>query len=578
MEELDNRPASSPGYPSSTAETVLRAVTEELQNLQQTLLGSLHEDVEQLKAEKSRLQNDIKQLQDDKEQLLSQRQTAQQQLWARQLAQVLANHLQEQIKQQAAILAASPQLPGRDLADATSVNNFNKGTAYQLLASLDSTLSTSLRSLQQDIHSYQSDLSQQLSRMYGLEQQGEAILEALVERLRIKLEAAEEVLSPLTAVPVAEADTTAQPISPDSSPPLSTAPVPGPYVTATNLHRPRRFTPLQIGLLLVLGSAVCLSLYNVIIRIILKPRLIFGLFELGGFITPSLGNSLLILFLRMLVVVPLMVIVAPFLYPQVWNDIQKVASPLTSRGGSRAEGDRILPLSVLSGGFLFLSQVLIYIAIGQIPTGIAITLFFIYPIITVLLAWLLFRDRPTAMRFAVIGIICLGDFLASPTGGVSGNILLGTTTAVGSGVAFAFYVIFTQICASKLHPIPFSLINFVTILLLSFLSLMLPLPAGISVQVNPLNLPSLIVGSLVLGAITLVGYLLNNFGIRQLGAARAAIIGSSGPALTAILAYTIVQETLQGQQILGMLLVTLGVAALSFERMQLQAKGTKAAK
>ena len=576
MGELDNQPALGPSHPSSTAETVLRAVTEELQNLQQTVIGSLHEDAEQLRAEKSRLQSEIKQLQDDKEQLLSQRQTAQQQLWARQLAQVLANHLQEQIKQQAAILAASPRLPGRDPADAASTN-YSKGTAYQLLASLDSTLSTSLRSLQQDIHSYQSGLSQQLSRMYGLEQQGEAILEALVDRLRLKLES-EEVLSPSTPVPVA--DTTAQPTGQTDSSllPLPAAPVPGPYVTATRPDRPRRFTPLQIGLLLVLGSAVSLSLYNVIVRIILKPRLIFGLFELGGFITPSLGNSLLILFLRMLVVVPLMVVVAPFLYPQVWNDLQKVASPLKSRAAGEAESKRILPLSVGSGCFLFLSQVLIYIALGQIPTGIAITLFFIYPIVTVLLAWVLFRDRPTAMRVAVIGIICLGDFLASPTGGVSGDLLLGTMTAIGSGVAFAFYVIFTQICASKLHPIPFSLINFATILLLSFLSLMLPLPAGVSAQVNPLNWPSLIVGSLVLGAITLVGYLLNNFGIRQLGAARAAIVGSSGPALTAILAYTIVHETLQGQQIWGMVLVTLGVAALSFERMQLQVKATKAAK
>ncbi len=575
MGELDNQPALGPSHPSSTAETVLRAVTEELQNLQQTVIGSLHEDVEQLKAEKSRLQSEIKQLQDDKEQLLSQRQTAQQQLWARQLAQVLANHLQEQIKQQAAILAASSQLPGHDPADA-ALPNYSKGTAYQLLASLDSTLSTSLRSLQQDIHSYQSGLSQQLSRMYGLEQQGEAILEALVDRLRLKLES--EVLSPLTPVPMA--DTTAQPTGQTDSSllPLHAAPVPGPYVAATRPDRPRRFTPIQIGLLLVLGSAVSLSLYNVIVRIILKPRLIFGLFELGGFITPSLGNSLLILFLRMLVVVPLMVIVAPFLYPQVWNDLQKVTSPLTSRAAGESENKRILPLSVVSGCFLFLSQVLIYIALGQIPAGIAITLFFIYPIVTVLLAWLLFRDRPTAMRVAVIGVICLGDFLASPTGGVSGNLLLGTMTAIGSGVAFAFYVIFTQICASKLHPIPFSLINFATILLLSFLSLMLPLPAGVSAQVNPLNWPSLIVGSLVLGAITLVGYLLNNFGIRQLGAARAAIVSSSGPALTAILAYTIVHETLQDQQIWGMVLVTLGVAALSFERMQLQVKATKAAK
>jgi drug/metabolite transporter (DMT)-like permease len=82
-----------------------------------------------------------------------------------------------------------------------------------------------------------------------------------------------------------------------------------------------------------------------------------------------------------------------------------------------------------------------------------------------------------------------------------------------------------------------------------------------------------------LGVLTLAGYLLNNFGVRFLGAARASIIASSGPVLTAVLAFLIIpsaQNALQPISILGIVLVTLGVFALSFERLLVQNKAQPA--
>jgi drug/metabolite transporter (DMT)-like permease len=84
--------------------------------------------------------------------------------------------------------------------------------------------------------------------------------------------------------------------------------------------------------------------------------------------------------------------------------------------------------------------------------------------------------------------------------------------------------------------------------------------------------PSLIISCLVLGGTTLLSYLFNNIGISMIGAARASILGATGPALTALLAWAIIQRALYPQQIWGMLLVSLGVAALSFERLRSQTK------
>lgn len=316
----------------------------------------------------------------------------------------------------------------------------------------------------------------------------------------------------------------------------------------------------QVGLWLIILSTVTLSIHNVIVRIIIgTPIEVFGLFALGGFIQPSVGNSLLILWMRMLVVLPLMITLAGFIYPAVWKDIKRLL----------LDCDRRPLINVIgSGGFLFLSQVLIYIAIGQIGPGIAVTILFMYPLVTVPLAWWLFGDRPTRLRIAVMVVILLGVLFAAlpklskasaiPSGGVF--------TAALAGVAFAFYLVFMQLGFKKLHPVPVSVVQFVTILLLSSVSLCLPLSLGVSLQ--PDQRVGLLVGGLALGALTLVGYLSNNFGVRLMGAARASIIASSGPAMTAVLAAIILQSRLEQVQVFGILLVTIGVTALSFERMQ----------
>ncbi|MCC5649803.1 EamA family transporter [Nostoc sp. XA013] len=335
-------------------------------------------------------------------------------------------------------------------------------------------------------------------------------------------------------------------------------------------------SPLQIGFLLIVLSAVLSSLYNVAIKIIFhEGSQIFGVLEVERLLPPTLGNTLLILTLRFMVVVPLMVLLSPILHPTLWQDLENLAN--SARGNptpANAASKRILLYSIMSGCFLFLSQVLIYTAIAQVTTGMAIALFFIYPMVSGLFSWFLFRDRPTIFRIGAIAAICCGELLVlagSPSTGM-GNTSLGSSTAILSGVAFAAYIILTRVCASKLHPVTFTLINFATMLLLSFICLMLPLPGSWNLVVDPSKMLELVLSAFILGVLTLAGYLLNNIGISKLGASRSALIGGSIPVLTVIFAGLIIQENLDIVQILGVLLVTFGAAAFSFETMKNQVK------
>jgi drug/metabolite transporter (DMT)-like permease len=601
MGQLDEQPENVGSSDPKAAEELLRSMSQDIEKLRQNLLAQLSQDVERLQREKSQLIEDIDKLQAQRKQQL-----VQQQQLVRQIAPALANQLQDLLTQQLNQLGnpsatSDPQtnqrsgipeghipapfdsVAGSVLPPNVRASDYNED-AYRLIASLDATLRTTFKTLQQDLSSYQSSLSQQLGQMYSLEQQGEAILETLVSRLRDKIESESLAIqsNPLapsvTPVPhppprrngrrypeddyysstVSYPDEQTEPAVPIRSqqePPAAIPPQPLPKATPAS--------KLRLGFVLVLLYSLVLSFQNVVITVILNQSSLLGFFKLGGFITPSVGNSLLILWLRMLFVVPLMAIVSTALYPSVWRDIRQFA---------QSKDWPVFTQVVGSGFFLFLSQVLIYLALGPISPGVAITIFFVYPIFTVLLAWVLFGDRPSLFRSSIITTVLFGVVLIMlPTGAtkLSGP---GVAAAVGSGITFAFYVILTQSCARKLHPIPFSWINFAVILVFSSLSLLFPLPDAWTLDVNPSMWPYLILSCLILGLTTLAGYLLNNIGISMIGAARASIIGSTGPALTALLAWVMIGKALKPLQLFGMLLVTLGVAALSLERLRNQGK------
>ncbi|AFZ14691.1 protein of unknown function DUF6 transmembrane [Crinalium epipsammum PCC 9333] len=559
MGQLDNLPENSEALDSQATEALLRTMTQELQNLKQNLIVQLNQDVERLQAEKNRLIQEIDGLQSQRQQ-----QVEQQQQQLQQLSQNLTSQLQEQLRQQLQQMADTSSSAMTSPVGANLLPGEYNDHAYRLLASLDSTLSTTFKTLQQDINSYQSALSQQLGQMHSLEQQGQVILETLVNRLNQQLQTAvtQPQLPPADTTVTSRQLPTAKPIPLEF--PGAPLPIPQPPK--------KKLSELQLGFFLVLLSTVALSIHNVVVRIVGNPSQLLGLFTIGGVLKLDLGNSLLILWMRMLVVLPLMVLITKFLYPAVWRDLKTFFTAKDTRSILNVIG---------SGCFLFLSQVLIYIAIGDIGPGIAVTILFMYPIITVPLAWLLFGDRPTLLRFGVMLTISLGVVLAaypsiSSTSSMSG---FGVGTAVGSGVAFAFYLILMQLGFQKLHPVPVSLVQFSTIFVLSSVSLILPLP--FSVNVLPENQQGLIIGGIILGVLTLLGYLLNNFGVRFLGAARASIIASTGPVLTAILAFVLIpgpKTALQTIQTVGILLVTLGVFALSFERMIVQRRAAKTAK
>ena len=596
MGPLDNLPQDPGSQDPKELQHLLMSMTREIRDIQHTLMVQLNQDVARLHAEKDRLRQDIGNLQSQQKQLhnrqiqgFNRQQLAQQQLWSKQLAQVLASNLQEELSQRFNELAVTTERrtirgggPSPSLSQGAAPQSDN---AYRLLASLDNTLNTTFKTLQQELSSYQSSISQQLGRMHSLQQQGEVILETLVERLIEQLQEdasnvtaevgnilGDRLASPTLAQPAPAPPRQAptQPTEVVQRPPTQAVPtqaVPAPAKAPAKAPAAPDQSKFVTGIVLILLSSLIISIQNIVTRVILSLQDVLFLGEMGGIIGPSAGNSLLILAMRMIFVVPGMMLVGWILYPNTFRDMRQLGNP--EKIGS-------LWIVIASGVSLFMSQFFIYFALGNVATGVAISIFFVFPTVTILLSWLIFGSRPSFILGLAAMTIYIGCFLTVPAAAfqsrAGSNIWLGAGTALLAGVTFAGYVILTQLSAKKLklHPAPYSVINFSVILVFATVAMFF-VPSDVPAE----NWGALWGGALILAFTTLTGYALNNFGIPMIGASFASVIAASGPALTSLLAVGIISESLALNQWLGVALVTLWVVGISVDNMSRQKAAKK---
>jgi len=566
---------------NSSYEQTLAGVTKDLSDLRANILGKLSREILILQAQKNALTDDIHRLQSQRKELevltVAQQgmnqQEIQRQQWIEQLAQAITFHLKNDV-----------------IVTNSQVLNDHSENFEQLMLNLDSAIRTTFQSLQRDVNTYQRDLDDQMQRMYTQRQQGELMLSALVERIDEYLRRSANDrygggngsnppinFTGASGFSGAIGSNSTAPIKTNGNGNYSQIQVPtfnsassqfqqhdqndtrpyGDPTTPLEASEPvqptKQLNDWWLGFILVLGASVVLSFQNILVRVIFSNSSIFGLFHFGGLIKPSVPNSFMLLLLRMLFATPIMWMVAKFIFRvDVWRDFQQLLTP------SR----KLLFWRVAFSALLqFCSFAFIYVALGILNPGLAVTLFFIFPTVTVLMAWLLFGDRPSKERWLVIGLIYVGIMLTYNIFGVNKPDTWGVIAAMLSGISFAGYIITSQACFKQLNPVSFTSINFAIILLLCFGTIPFTLSA---ISLNS----SLVFMCFLVALTTLGGYLLTSFGTKLMGAAQASIVSASGPVFTTFLAFAILGNGLAPIQLFGVFLVTFGVGLLSLQNMR----------
>lgn len=310
-----------------------------------------------------------------------------------------------------------------------------------------------------------------------------------------------------------------------------------------------------LGIFWMLGSAFLLAIQNVVLKILFAKSAVFGSLHLGGYVAPTFGHSLLLLEMRTFLTIIGLSVLAPRLYPPVFTDLKRLVQP----------SHRPVLLKALASGILFsLALTLLFAAISQLSSGIAVTIFFIYPPLSAVLAWWVFGERLSALAVAATIGVFVGVCLSAPSLSVTQFVgVWGTLAALGAGFAYAWQGIFSQMCLKHIHPVPFSMLIFWVMLI----------ACGMGLNLVPLDVPAqawrpLWMGSGITATVTMGAYLLNNFGIRAIGVTPAFLVGASTPILTVLIAWAAISEIMVTRQVLGVFLVVAGIVVVGLERWQ----------
>jgi drug/metabolite transporter, DME family len=212
----------------------------------------------------------------------------------------------------------------------------------------------------------------------------------------------------------------------------------------------------------------------------------------------------------------------------------------------------LLPLGLVGIGTFYL---LYFYTVRESTVGTAAILLYSAPAFVVVLAWLFLKEPLNALKvFALVltvgGIVLVAGAYDPANLEVSPKVLL---TGLLSGLTYGLYAILGRPLAGHLSP---AVILSYALAFGSALLVLAALPTFDTLAGLPAGSYALL---LMLAVIhTTLAFALYTFGIRQLGAGRAAIVATVEPVVAGILGVTLLGEELTALKVLGALLVLAG--------------------
>lgn len=223
-------------------------------------------------------------------------------------------------------------------------------------------------------------------------------------------------------------------------------------------------------------------------------------------------------------------------------------------------------LSILGLGFLgyYLASYLDFEGLSYISAQLERLTLFTYPIMVAILSWFFFKEKITFKVFSSLVVSYMGVgflfFNETPSSIVSheAHTTLGTLLVAIAALSFSIYVIFSKSFISRLGSLIFTSVamsSSLVFILIQFFT---------THKLADLNVSPRLWGLAVLLAVfsTLIPSFFTSEAINRIGATRTSIMGTLGPVFTIILAVKILGEPFGWPQIVGLLLVLLGVSLL----------------
>jgi probable blue pigment (indigoidine) exporter len=213
---------------------------------------------------------------------------------------------------------------------------------------------------------------------------------------------------------------------------------------------------------------------------------------------------------------------------------------------------RALVLGTLNIGAFF---ALIFVAAYRLPGGMAATLTATAPIMVMLIAWGLIRERPRAASLAGAAVGVAGVALLVLRSGVS-------VDPIGVAASFGAVVMSSVgfVLVKRWKP-PVDLLTFTAWQLVAGGLVLLPIALLVEGAPPPLDLRA-VGGFLYLGLFgTVLAYVVWFRGLRRLPAAAVSLVGLLNPVSGTVIGVVVAGETFGAVQALGLLMVLGGIVA-----------------
>jgi drug/metabolite transporter (DMT)-like permease len=219
-------------------------------------------------------------------------------------------------------------------------------------------------------------------------------------------------------------------------------------------------------------------------------------------------------------------------------------------------------VNCLLAGFVgyYLATLADLLSLELIDANINRVILYSFPIYVLMWNSLLERKLPNS-RY-IVAFLAIQLSLYFLLGGFDVSLIVmngeGALWALAAAVSYSIYVIINQETGKKVGSVLFTTYS----VTFSFLFINMHYLVTESVSLGGISNKGWLVIILIAVLCTALPLLLFSEGIKQVGASRASLISMSGPVLTVILAYLLLNETLSFQQVIGVVGVICTLALL----------------
>lgn len=223
---------------------------------------------------------------------------------------------------------------------------------------------------------------------------------------------------------------------------------------------------------------------------------------------------------------------------------------------------------LLCAVFYSSSTALYFLSSTYIGTGLAMVIFFTFPVFVIFLSWLLYKQKISLIYYVAIGFILLGLALLSHNNEVTLD-LIGISLAIFSAVLYAIYLVASKKQAGLLHPM---LLTLMVCYSCSFVFFNVSIFHGSFVVPQTLVVWGHVIGLAII--CTALPILFTLYGLKYISAAKTSILSVLEPVIVVIIGVLFLEEAITLKQVIGVVIILAAAILVQCENLPFFKKPT----